>query len=440
MLCWFSLNKSNFRVITTIILAVIAIVSLACRSTESSAKNKTDPSTNTTVTAVKVATTSAIVKSVPSFLQVTGTFLPYESSDIAPEISGQIAATPVDVGSYVKQGDIIMRLADQDARLRLEQAQAAENQALAALRQAKAKLGLEVGEKFDPHQIPEVQAALAAYESAQAQAKLAETNANRYANLIESGDISRSVYDQARTQAETAQAQAKAAHRQYEAALNVAKQSNQGVASAQAAYEGAHVQLAIAQKALNDTVIRAPFAGFISDRPAAVGEYVTPASKLITLQITSLLKLSLQVPEVDASHLALAQPVEISVTAYPERKFQGKVTIISPTADPTARVIYAVVGLTNPDNLLYPGMFATAHIIEPASKESVFVPVEAVTTDQNTNSTFVYVIENNVARLRVIQPGVKENGWIEVLSGVSRDEVVATSNVAQLYDGVAVTP
>src|SRR6185503_1557272 len=130
-----------------------------------------------------------------------------------------------------------------------QQLLAAQRQSEAALRQAEAKIGLDAGGNFNATAVPEVIAARQSYEAADAQAKLAETNARRYENLVKTGDVAQSVADQYRTQAETARAQANAAKQQLEVALNVARQNNQGIATAQAAVDTARAQVAIARKA-----------------------------------------------------------------------------------------------------------------------------------------------------------------------------------------------
>jgi multidrug resistance efflux pump len=163
----------------------------------------------------------------------------------------------VNVGDFVNQEQMIARFEDRDAQLRLEQAKASEQQAEAALRQAQSRIGLGQNQDFNPDNIPEALSARAAYESAVAQAKLATADAQRYQNLITTGDVSRSAYERARTQADTAAAQANATLQQYEAALNLARQNYQGVLTAQASLAGARVQTALAEKAMQDTVVRA---------------------------------------------------------------------------------------------------------------------------------------------------------------------------------------
>jgi multidrug efflux pump subunit AcrA (membrane-fusion protein) len=387
---------------------------------------------------IPVETAQAVAQQVEATLQATGSFIADETSDVAPQASGQVAATPVDTGAFVTAGTVIARLDDRDARLRLQQAQAAERQATATLRQAEARIGLGPNGQFSASDVPEVRAARQNYEAAEAQARLAETNAQRYASLVETGDVSRAVYDQARTQADTARAQANAARQQLEVAINVARQNNAGIAQAQAALEASRSQAALAQKAVADTIIRAPFAGYISDRPVAIGEYVTPASKVVTLLKTNPIKLRLQLPEADASRVRAGATVTASVTAYPDRPFTGQVTMIDPAIDPASRTITVEAQMDNPGNVLRSNMFATARIQLPGGGQGIFVPRTAIINDPATGSARVYVVDNTAARLRVVQLGEPVGDLVRVINGVNAGEVVATSNLDQLYDGATV--
>lgn len=387
---------------------------------------------------IPVETAQAVQRAVEANLQATGSFVADETSDVAPQASGQVAATPVDVGAFVKRGTVIARLDDRDARLRLQQTRAAERQAQAALRQAQEKIGLRVGGQFNASEVPEVRAARQNYEAAEAQARLAETNARRYANLVETGDVSRATYDQARAQAETARAQANAARQQLEVAFNLARQNNAGIAQAQAALEAARAQSAQVQKALADTVITAPFPGYISDRPAAIGEYVTPASKIVTLLKTDPIKLRLQLPEADAGRVAVGTTIVATVTAYPDRQFTGRVTALDPAIDPVSRTITVQAEMSNPSNILRSNMFATARIQLPGGGQGVFVPRAAIINDPTSASARVYVLEGDVARLRVVQLGEEAGDLVRIKSGVNAGEFVMTSNLDQLYDGAPV--
>jgi multidrug efflux pump subunit AcrA (membrane-fusion protein) len=387
---------------------------------------------------VQVSTVRVATRPVPAFIEATGSLAATETSNVASQGSGQVVATPVNVGAFVRKGAVLARLNERDARLRLQQARAGVSQAVAGVRQAEARLGLGPNGRFEASQIPEVRSAAAAYQSALAQQRLAEANERRYAELVETGDVARSVYDQYRTQAETARQQANVARQQMESAVNQARQNNQGIQTAQAAVESARAQVAIAEKAVADAIIRAPYSGYVSDRPIAVGEYITPSSVVATILLTNPLKLQLQVPELEAPRVQVGMPVSTSVDAYPDRKFAGRVTAVNPAVDPASRSFTVEAAIENPENALRSGMFATARITQPGGGQSVYVPREAVVRDQNTNSYRVFTVKDGVAHLQVVQIGDEENGWIQILTGVKTDEDVAVNNQQQLYEGARV--
>jgi multidrug efflux pump subunit AcrA (membrane-fusion protein) len=389
-------------------------------------------------TPIAVTTTKVIAHEVPSYIQTTGSLVADETSDVSSQVSGQVIATPVNVGAFVRQGAVIARLNDRDARLRLQEAQAGLRQAIAGVRQAEARLGLRPGGNFVASTIPEVRAASATYDQAVAQLRLAEANEARYRDLVVTGDVAQSVYDQYRTQRDTARAQVNNARQQLEAAVNTARQSNQAIRTAEAAADSARSQVAIAQKAVADTTIRAPYSGYVSNRPVAVGEYVTPSSVIATVLRTNPIKLQLLVPEADAPHINPGMGVSLEVDAHRDRKFAGTVTAVNPAIDPVSRSATVEVAVENGDNALRSGMFATAKIIRKGGGMAVFVPRAAVFSDQNTQSYRVFVIEGDTAKLRVVQLGPEEGELMQILSGVKEGEVVATSNLAQLYEGARV--
>ncbi|MDX6695513.1 MAG: hypothetical protein QOF02_3116 [Blastocatellia bacterium] len=387
---------------------------------------------------VVVTTAAAVAREVPSYIQATGSLSADETSDVAPQASGQVVATPVGVGAFVRQGDVLARINDKDARLRLLQAQAGVQQAIAVVRQAEARLGLRPGGNFDASAIPEVREVNSSLEQAQAELRLAEANERRYRELVETGDVAASVYDQYRTARDTARARVNAARQQLETAINTARQSNQAIQSAEAAVETARAQAAIAQKAVADTVVRAPYAGYISNRPIAVGEYVTPSSVVATLLRTNPIKLQLQVQESEAPYISSGMGVSLEVDAYKDRKFAGQVTAVNPAIDPVSRAVTIEAAIENSDNALRSGMFATAQIVRKGGNRAVFVPRSAVFSDQNTQSYRVFVIQGDTAKLRVVQIGGEEGDTVQILSGVNADEIVATSNLQQLYEGARV--
>jgi RND family efflux transporter MFP subunit len=387
---------------------------------------------------VPVTASKAVGREVPAFIQSTGTLVANETSDVAPKVAGKVVNVSANVGQFVGQGDVIARIDDRDARLRLAEAQAGVTQSIAAVRQAEARLGLSPNGTFNAATIPEVQAANANYEQALAELRQAEANERRYRDLAETGDVSIQNYEQYRTARDTARARVNNARQQQEAARNAARQNNQAIRAAQAGVEAARTQVGTAQQAVADTVVRAPFSGFVSNRPVAVGEYVSSASIIATILRANPIKLQMQVAEADVPYVTIGKAVSLEVDAYKDRKFGGVVTAVNPAIDPTSRAAIIEASIENGDNALRSGMFATARIVREGGSAGVFVPRTAVVNDQTTQSYRVYVIQENVAKLRVVQLGTEEGDMVQILTGVNADETIAVSNLDQLYEGARV--
>ena len=386
-----------------------------------------------------VTVAKALVKAVAAAVESTGSFVARDVSDVGPQAAGRVIETPVDVGDFVKQGQVIARLENRDAQLRLEQAQAAEAQAEAAVRQAQSRIGLGGGEQFNPSNVPEVLSAKSALDSANAQARLAEADAKRYEALVNTGDVSKSAYEKIRTQADTASAQANSVRQQYEATLNGARQNYQGVMNAQASLNGFKTQTAIALKAVEDTLIRAPFPGYISARPIAAGQYVALTSKIATVMRIQPIRLELQVQESNASRIKSGVVVEAGVPSFPDRIFKGTVTAVNPAIDPNSRSFTVVAEFANNDTALKPGMFAKSRILLAGTTQGIFVPRSAVVTDATTNSSQVFFVRDGKARVAVVQLGIADGELVQILTGIAADATIVLDNLKDLYDGETLT-
>lgn len=377
-------------------------------------------------------------REVPAVVQATGSMVADETSNIAPKIAGKISDIAVNSGDFVTAGQVIARIDDRDARLRIASADASVKQADAAVRQAEARLGLGPNGRFEASAIPEVRGANANYQLALAELRQAEANEKRYRELVETGDVAMIAYEQSRTTRDTARARANNAKEQLDAAINTARQSNEAIRSAEANVVAARTQVDIARQELADTVIRAPFTGFISNRQVAVGEFVSTATVLVTLLRTNPIKIQIQVAETDVPQIVLGRGVSIEVDAYKGRRFAGTVTSINPAVDAVSRSAVVEASIPNNDNLLRTGMFATARINKEGGSTGVFVPKTAIYNHQATQSFRAFVIVEGIAKLRTIQLGPEEGEYYQILSGLNADETVATSNLEELYEGAKV--
>lgn len=427
-------GKSHFVILVGIF--VFFSLCLACGGSRSEGRNSNQESKDVTVA---VTVDKSISREIPAFIQATGSLIADESSDVAPKVPGKVVNVSANAGQFISQGSVIAKLDDKDARLNVAEAQAGVKQAEAAVRQAEAKLGLSPNGRFESSAIPEVRAANANYEQALAEQRQAETNEKRYRELVETGDVAMITYETFRTTRDTARTKTRAAKENLDTAINTAKQNNQAIKSAQANVEAARTQVATAQQAVADTVIRAPFSGFVSARPVAVGEFVSSSTVVATILRTNPIKVQLQVAEADIPSVALGRGVSIEVDAYKDRKFGGTVVAVNPAVDPTSRSAIVEAAIENNDNALRSGMFATGQIVREGGNIGVFVPRSAVYDDKPTQSYRVFVIQDGVAKLRVVQLGTEESDMVQIVVGVNADETVATSNLAQLFEGAKVT-
>jgi RND family efflux transporter MFP subunit len=421
-----------FRVILPV--SFVSLLLAACApSQDGSAKNEKESNEP-----IVVATAHATARSVPISFQATGTFIAEDSSDVAPAIGGRVAATPVEVGDHVAKAQPICVLEQRDAQLRLDQARAGREQAKYFLSQAQSKVGWTGTGDFNPDQVPEVASSLASFESAKATAKLAATDAQRYANLVKSGDVSQSNYDKFITQQQTAEAAANSARKQYEAQLNTARQNYRAIEAAQASLLAADSQLAQADKNLADTTIRAPFDGYITERPISVGQWVGTNNKVATVMRISTVRLQIKVPEQWAGKVKPGRAVTARVAAYPDRDFLGKVNAVVPAVDQNSRAFIVEARFENPQAELRPGMFANAKLMLPGTEQAIFVPAKAIFYDSTTDANQVYSLVNRVAHLNVVQKGDAENDQIRILSGLTGSETVIIDRLGSLYDGAAI--
>ena len=394
---------------------------VSCRGSKANVRKEEKAGASGPV-AIEVTTAEAITRELPRFFEATGSLAADQQTDVAPQTSGKVVALGVDIGSHVNRGQLLVKLDDTELKLRVDQAQAQLEQTKAAVRQAEEKIGLKPGQTFDPNRVAEVAAAKATYD-------LAEKNLRRAETLIESGDVSRSYLDQQRSLNDQLR-------EQYEAALAQARQNYAAVLVARTNVANAQAQLALARQNLSYVNINAPMEGYVSERVADLGEYVSPQQKVATIVKINPLRIRIDIPEQAIPEIQVGQSVSMTTSAWPDKNFSGRVARIAPNVSANSRTLTVEAEIENNSGVLKPGQFATVRILQPRPQPAVLVPRRAVTTQND--SSHVFVIKNGQAELRLVQLGQTEGDLIEVKSGLASGELVATSNVEQLIDGAAV--
>jgi RND family efflux transporter MFP subunit len=193
--------------------------------------------------------------------------------------------------------------------------------------------------------------------------------------------------------------------------------------TATAQLEDARARLSQAQRQLDNTQIRAPFAGLVSERAASAGDVVQPGSEMFTIVDPSSMRLEASVPSEALTALRIGDPVEFKVNAYPDRSFTGRVERINPTADPATRQVRIYVAIPNTGGRLVAGLFAEGRVATD-SREALIVPENAV--DARSVRPTAMRVKNGRAERVELELGLEDEAGerIEVRAGLSAGDTV----------------
>ena len=203
----------------------------------------------------------------------------------------------------------------------------------------------------------------------------------------------------------------------------------------QAAASAAQARIDRATQRLEDRVVRAPFDGVVGIRRVDLGARVDDDTVITTLDDRSLMIVEFSLPEVFYGRVDRGLPVAASSTSFPDRSFDGEVTMVDTRIDVTSRSFRVRASLPNPDLLLPAGLFVLVDVTLD-EREAVVVPEEAVSTE--AGRTVVYVAGEERAERRPVELGTRMLGRVEVVSGLEPDELVVTRGLQRMRDGVPI--
>jgi membrane fusion protein (multidrug efflux system) len=248
--------------------------------------------------------------------------------------------------------------------------------------------------------------------------------------------------DPAVPQAETQQARANLtlARTKYDRAVDLAKSnfiSSQAKDEADNNLKIAEATLQLAEAKLAKMEIHAPFSGIIGLRSVSIGDYVKEGADLVNLESIDPLKVDFRVPEVYMRQVQVGQALQVQLDALPGKTFDGKVFAVNPLVDAAGRAVVIRAVVRNPDTSLRPGMFARVRLITRDAKDALVLPEQALVPQGDQQ--FVYrILDGKAVRTRV-EVGQRRDAKVEVLNGVTKDDIVVTAGQLKLRDGATVT-
>jgi multidrug efflux pump subunit AcrA (membrane-fusion protein) len=395
------------RALIVIWITFALLISAACsRSSSGKTIDSASAARLTSVRALAVAP-----KSIRRNIESVGSLFAYEEVTVSSEVEGRVERVLVDVGDRVASGQPIVKVAPAELELTLEQQRA-------ALKQARARLGIN-----DDHEdLTDVRLA-AEVKRAAADLADAEQKYRRAKTLYEQGLLPRQNFDEAESRYNAARA-----------AYDLAVQS---VENLRAQLAGSRASTRLAQKKLNDSTIRAPFAGQVKERSVTQGQYLKVQTPVMVIVQVDPLRVRLKVPEKMAAWTHEGQAVTVTVEAYADRAFTGKITRINPSVDQQTRSFEVEALIDNHDNALKPGFFVKATIPSSNVTSALLVPQDALLYVYGVYK--IFVIEGSTLKEREVKLGERTGDEIEITDGLREGERVALPTKGQeLKDGAAV--
>jgi membrane fusion protein (multidrug efflux system) len=190
-----------------------------------------------------------------------------------------------------------------------------------------------------------------------------------------------------------------------------------------------------ARARLEDTYIRAPFAGRVGLRRVSVGSLVGPGTVITTLDDTSVMKVDFTVPENLLTALRPGLVLQVESAAYSDKRFAGRVASLDSRVDATSRAVTVRADVPNPDGLLKPGMFLNVSL-QRDQRSAIVLPEESLVPEQSRQ--FVFVVEGGRAKKREVHIGERRPGSVEILDGLQVGERVIVEGTVTARDGAAV--
>ena len=402
---------------TIIVLVVIALAGLgAFRAAQVISAKKEDSKKGITGQVPLVDAASVTQGLIEEKISRTGDIAPSAQVTISSKVQGWVGKINVREGDLVKTGQVLVTLDTREAEATVAQAEASLEASKARLKQARA-----TAEETVQSQIQQTKANL----------ELADADLKRAQELHEKNFIARQQLDEVRTKYNVAKAN-------YDLAQNSIRQRTweNDIALAEAQVNQAKATLELNKAQLANLVILSPMNGGITKRFVDPGTMVKDTTPILTLMDLAEMKMVVNVIEKEFIHLQTGQAVKITVTAFPDRVFSGRIEIITPALELQSRTAEIQISIPNPGLVLKPGMFGRAEVLLRSNPQAVLVPIQSLMTEGGQD--WLYVLKDDKVARRPVRKGAVRDTVVEILQGVVPGERVITAGQTALKDGAKV--
>lgn len=337
-------------------------------------------------TAIQVDVDSVVLHEFQEETCAIGTLKARETNLLSPKVAGNVDAVLVDIGDMVETGQVVVLLDRTRFKLTVNQAEATYKTAVAAVAQSKSQFE-QANKVYD-----------------------------RASKLLAEKVIPQGRFDAA-----------EAAYKTANEALNAAKGKHSQTETA----------LEAARDHLKDSRIRSSITGVVVNRNVEVGQYVAPGVQIFRILDQTTVKVDVELPEKDFGLITIGTTAIITVDAFKDREFSGKVKVVNPMVDPHVRTFRVRIEASNPSGKLVDGMFARVRFLT-GKRTALAVPRDTLQRMPGSGTFYVFVVEKDRAYKRTVKIAAMNDQYAEVEDGLAKGKKIVISGTGRLRSGTKV--
>ena len=364
-----------------ILFLAMLLSHLGCGSDEQTGKSEASLSKGLALQPKSVSVADVSQRDFDRSVGFTGTLRPENHAGLRALVEGTIEEIPVEIGDRVEKGQLLFQLRLVDYQLRV--------------RQARSAIGV----------------AEATEQTYRVSVEDAKREMLRMENLYKEGSATEQMQDRARTE--------------YDRAIALLEQAKATVIQAR-------VGLDTALQALKDCTVTAPYSGFVTGKFNEQGEYVRRGEVVVEIMDLATLEAEVALPERYFESVSSGAIVPIQVASM-DMQVEGEVIAVNPKIDPKTRTFLIKVRVDNREGRLKAGLFCSGVLSLPSVKAGIAVPSAAVLNDEGRS--YVWVVKSGKVERRIVQVGVNEGGFVQVIDGLETGEEVVVEGTGGLMDG-----